>query len=65
MAVTVEIGANVSHDGWLYAKDIVILKFPDNRDNETEIYIQYNTEDDLYQISCFTAGDADHTVFEY
>ncbi len=66
MTVSVEIAPNKYHpDKWLYLKDIVILTYKDNADNETEIYIQYNVEIGKYQISCFTQGDEDHTVFTY
>lgn len=66
MAISVEIAPNIlSDDGWIDFKDIVILKFPDNGEEETEIYIQYNTVDGKYDISCFTKGDEDHTVFDY
>ncbi len=71
MTVSVEIAANKYHQlptdtvPWLYLKDIVILTYKDNADNETEIYIQYNVEIGKYQISCFTQGDTDHTVFTY
>ena len=66
MAISVEIAPNIlNQDNWIDYKDIVIIKFPDNTENETEIYIQYNTVEGRYDISCFTKGDEDHTTFEY
>ncbi len=65
MAVKVEIGANLYHQGELYAKDIVILTYDDNHDKETQIYILYDVEDGKYQISCFTQTEDDHTLFDY
>ena len=65
MSVLVETEPNIYHQEQLYIKDIVILTFDDIPGKEVEIYIQYNIEIGKIQISCYTKGDEDHTVFTY
>ena len=62
MSILVEIAPDVYHLEEVYITDIVILKF---QSTGTEVYIQYNVEDNMYQISCITDEQEDHTVFEF